>query len=123
MNNWVAQGAKRGNPQDAPAPIKFSETGWNFGQPDLVVDFPEPFFVKDEVQDLYENITTQLTDAQQATLRVIRRIQDEAASAANLVYPRPAPLASIRSSLGPNEALVEYALFESSATAANRASS
>lgn len=75
LNNWVAQGAKRGNPQDAPAPIKFSETGWNFGQPDLVVDFPEPFFVKDEVEDLYENITTQLTDEQLPTDRWIRSVE------------------------------------------------
>lgn len=59
---WVKQRAPRGNPQDAPEPMKFSETGWNLGQPDLVVDFPEPFFVGDEVEDLYHNVTTQLTE-------------------------------------------------------------
>lgn len=72
---WVQQGAKRGNPDDAPAPISFPETGWNFGEPDLVVDFPEPFFVKDEIEDLYENITTILSDEQLPEDRWIRSIE------------------------------------------------
>ena len=46
---WVQQNAPRGNPQDAPAPIKFHE-GWYMGEPDLIVKFPEPFFVKDDVE-------------------------------------------------------------------------
>ncbi len=75
LNDWINQGAKRGNPQDAPAPIHFADTGWNFGNPDLVVDFPEPFFVKDEVQDLYENITTKLTAAQLPADRWIRSVE------------------------------------------------
>jgi len=75
LTDWVNQGAKRGNPQDAPAPMTFPDTGWNFGKPDLVVDFPQPFFVKDEVQDLYQNITTQLTAAQMPTDRWIRSVE------------------------------------------------
>jgi len=61
---WVQQGAQRGNPSDAPAPMQFSETGWNLGTPDLIVSFPEPFLVKDEVEDLYYNVTVQLTKDQ-----------------------------------------------------------
>jgi hypothetical protein len=64
IEKWVATGAKQGNPQDAPAPMQFSDTGWSLGVPDLVVEFAEPFFVKDEVEDLYENITVQLTEEQ-----------------------------------------------------------
>jgi hypothetical protein len=75
LTSWVGQGAPRGNPQDAPAPVQFPDTGWNFGKPDLIVDFPEPFFVKDEVQDLYQNITTKLTDEQLPTDRWIRSVE------------------------------------------------
>ena len=60
--SWVKQRAPRGNPKDAPEPIQFSDSGWNFGEPDLVIDFDEPFFVPDDVQDLYEKITVELTE-------------------------------------------------------------
>ena len=60
---WVQQNAPRGNPQDAPAPVEFKE-GWFIGEPDLELSFPEPFLVKDEVQDLYANIDVALTDEQ-----------------------------------------------------------
>jgi len=72
---WVKQGAKRGNPKDAPEPIEFPDTGWNFGEPDLVVDFPEPFFVEDHIEDLYENITTVLSEEQLPQDRWIRSIE------------------------------------------------
>jgi len=63
ITDWVRQGAKRGNPSDAPEPIQFKE-GWQMGEPDLVLSFPEPYFVEDEVQDLYYNTTLQLTEEQ-----------------------------------------------------------
>ncbi len=53
---WVNGGAKRGNPSDAPAPVEFEDTGgWVIGKPDLVVKIPEPFVVKDDVEDVYQN--------------------------------------------------------------------
>ncbi len=60
---WVKQGAARGNPKDAPKAIEWKEGYW-LGEPDLELAFPEPFFVKDEVEDLYHNITFALTQAQ-----------------------------------------------------------
>jgi len=60
---WVEQRAPRGNPTDAPEPVEFP-TGWSIGEPDLVLDFPEPFLVEDDVEDLYQNITVQLTEEQ-----------------------------------------------------------
>ncbi len=60
---WVNQGSKRGNPSDAPATPEFKE-GWFMGEPDLVLEFPEPFLVEDDVQDLYHNITVKLTEEQ-----------------------------------------------------------
>ena len=53
---WVEQRAPRGNPTDAPEPRVFAE-GWSMGEPDIVMNFPEPFFVEDDVQDLYHNVT------------------------------------------------------------------
>ncbi len=63
IQSWVQQNAPRGNPEDAPAPIDFKE-GWFIGEPDLELSFPEPFLVKDEVQDLYANIDVKLTAEQ-----------------------------------------------------------
>jgi len=57
---WVEQRAPRGNPKDAPEPMTFPE-GWYMGEPDLVLSFPEPFFVPDEAEDLYHNVNFDLT--------------------------------------------------------------
>jgi mono/diheme cytochrome c family protein len=64
ITRWVETGARRGKPSDAPKALNFSETGWSMGKPDLVLDFDEPFFVKDKVEDLYQNITVTLTEDQ-----------------------------------------------------------
>ena len=64
LNDWVSQGAPRGKASDAPKPIEFSQSGWNLGDPDLIVSFDEPFFVADDVQDLYQNITVTLSEEQ-----------------------------------------------------------
>jgi hypothetical protein len=42
--NWAKTGATEGNPADAPPPVKFAE-GWSLGEPDMVVEMPEPFKV------------------------------------------------------------------------------
>lgn len=60
---WVKTGAKRGNPSDAPEPIEW-RNGWIMGEPDVLLDFPEPFFIADDVEDLYKNITVKLTEEQ-----------------------------------------------------------
>ena len=64
VTQWVASGAAKGNPADAPAPIEWPNTGWNFGVPDLVLGFDEPFLVADGIEDLYKDITVQLTEEQ-----------------------------------------------------------
>lgn len=60
---WVNQRAPRGNPKDAPKPVEWQE-GWWMGEPDLVLDFGEPFFVEDDVQDLYHNVTVKISEEQ-----------------------------------------------------------
>lgn len=57
---WIESGVKRGNPSDMPEPLTFdSENGWLTGTPDLVVKMPEPYFVEDDVADLYVNFMTE----------------------------------------------------------------
>src|SRR5581483_9601580 len=41
---WVDKGAPEGDPADAPKPKEFS-TGWNIGEPDAVVEMPNPYHV------------------------------------------------------------------------------
>lgn len=65
IEKWVANGAPRGNPKDAPAPREFeNQGGWMIGEPDLIVQMPEPFFVNDDVYDLYTAFNVELTDAE-----------------------------------------------------------
>ena len=41
---WADTGAKEGDPKKAPAPLAFLE-GWNIGQPDKILEMPQPFSV------------------------------------------------------------------------------
>jgi len=75
ISQWVKSGAKRGNPADAPAPVEWGDQVWSIGEPDLVIDFPEPFFVEDEVEDLYQNIEIVLTKEMLPEDRYIRALQ------------------------------------------------
>jgi mono/diheme cytochrome c family protein len=76
ISTWAKTGAKRGNPADAPAPVEWEENeGWTIGEPDLIVDFPEPFWVEDDVQDLYQNISIELTKEMLPEDRYIKGIQ------------------------------------------------
>ena len=62
---WVGSGAPRGDSKDAPEPLTFESTdGWLIGQPDLVVAMPEPYFVSDDIYDLYTAFTVDLTEEQ-----------------------------------------------------------
>ena len=61
IQNWVKTGARQGNPADAPTPVEW-KAGWVMGEPDLIIAFPEPFFVADEIEDLYHNVTIKLTE-------------------------------------------------------------
>ena len=47
IGEWVESGAERGDPADAPEPLEFVD-GWNIGEPDFVLELPEPFHVQAE---------------------------------------------------------------------------
>jgi hypothetical protein len=70
---WVKSGARRGNPADAPPAMAFATAdGWTIGEPDLVVEFDEPYLVRDYVEDEYANISVTLTDEQLPKARWIQ---------------------------------------------------
>ncbi len=59
---WAATGAVKGDANDAPAPRLWPETGgWTIGEPDLIIRMPEPYFVADDVEDIYVNLRTTVT--------------------------------------------------------------
>jgi mono/diheme cytochrome c family protein len=73
---WVRTGAKRGNPSDAPAPVHFEDTGgWIIGKPDLEVKIPEPYLVKDDVEDEYKTFTVEIPADQLPEDRWLRALE------------------------------------------------
>lgn len=50
LGDWAVEGAPEGNPLETPRPPTWS-SGWQHGQPDLVVRWPEPFTVRAEGPD------------------------------------------------------------------------
>ena len=58
--NWVDGGTKRGDPADLPAPREFAEFDvWQMGEPDLVINLPEPVVVPAEAPDRWLNVDTE----------------------------------------------------------------
>lgn len=57
---WAETGAAAGNPKDAPEPKVFPEREWSFGEPDLILEMPEEFFVADDIEDHYHNFTVEI---------------------------------------------------------------
>ena len=54
---WVDSGAPRGNPADMPPPAEFASMNeWHIGEPDWIVEIPEPFVVKAEAPDWWGNM-------------------------------------------------------------------
>jgi mono/diheme cytochrome c family protein len=63
IEEWTNTGARRGNPEDAPAPRQFASTeGWVMGEPDVVIKMPEPYWVADDVEDIQPSFDLILTE-------------------------------------------------------------
>jgi len=56
---WIAAGMPEGRESEKPAPPKF-ESGWQLGEPDLVVEMPQAFHVPADGPDIYRNIPVAL---------------------------------------------------------------
>ena len=52
FKQWVAQGTKEGDPADLPETPKWTE-GWHWGQPDLVIEMPEPYVLPADGPDVF----------------------------------------------------------------------
>jgi mono/diheme cytochrome c family protein len=73
---WAQNGAKRGNPADAPAAREFSSSdGWQIGEPDLILSMPEKYFVKDDVEDIYVDFYAVVTEEMLPEPRYIKAIE------------------------------------------------
>jgi hypothetical protein len=56
---WVKQGMPEGRPEDRRDPPKFA-SGWQLGEPDLIVEMPAAYHVPAEGPDIYRNIAIPL---------------------------------------------------------------
>ena len=73
---WAESGAPAGDPADAPTPIEWpSADGWLIGEPDLVLQFDEPFWVEDDVDDLYIYRKTTVTEDMVPKDRYVKAIE------------------------------------------------
>ena len=59
IQEWVKQGAPEGNAAEKPEPPKFA-SGWQLGEPDLIVKMPAAYHVPADGPDIYRNIAVQL---------------------------------------------------------------
>ncbi len=59
IQTWVKDGMPEGNDADKPAPPKFA-SGWQLGEPDLVVEMPAAYHVPADGPDIYRNIAVPL---------------------------------------------------------------
>lgn len=73
---WVDQGAPKGNPGDAPPAKEWpSADGWLIGEPDLVTMPTEPYWVADDVEDLYVDLHSTITEEMLPEERFIKAVE------------------------------------------------
>lgn len=83
FEDWAEAGAPRGNPADAPPAREWpAGDGWLIGAPDLVLKPDAPFFVGDDVTDIYAYLTTTMTNSILPEDRVIQAIEIRPGSSA-----------------------------------------
>ncbi|NRA94735.1 MAG: tetratricopeptide repeat protein [Planctomycetes bacterium] len=70
IDQWVADGAPQGDPGDLPDPPKW-ESGWQLGQPDLVLRMPEAFVVPAEGHDVFRNFVITATTTETRYVRAV----------------------------------------------------
>lgn len=61
--DWVDAGCPKGNLQDVPK-LAEATTGWSIGEPDLLLEFKEPYWVGDDVEDIQPTIMVEITEEQ-----------------------------------------------------------
>jgi hypothetical protein len=63
LATWADSGAPEGDPKDSPSPVKLV-TGWNIGEPDLVIEMPSDYRVaaKGTIDYTYFVVPTRFTE-------------------------------------------------------------
>jgi mono/diheme cytochrome c family protein len=81
---WARGGTPAGNPDDAPPAKRFtsSETGWSIGEPDLVIELPEPYLVHDSIEDQYIDFEVEITPEMLPEDRWVKAVEFRAGSSA-----------------------------------------
>jgi len=59
IQEWVKEGMPEGNPAAKPEPPRFT-SGWQLGEPDLIVEMPAAYHVPADGPDIYRNIAIPL---------------------------------------------------------------
>ena len=79
--SWADGGAPAGDPADAPPVPEFvreskvRESGWYVGEPDLILQFEEPYCLEDDARDVYVDIPVQLTAEMLPEARWIKSVE------------------------------------------------
>jgi mono/diheme cytochrome c family protein len=81
--SWATGGAPAGDLADAPKPREWpaNTEGWQIGKPDLVMNFGDKYFVKDEVEDQYITFFSKITKEMMPTPRYIKAVEFRPGSA------------------------------------------
>ena len=73
---WAKTGAKPGNAADAaPAKEWPANEGWSIGQPDLVIDMGQEYFVEDDVEDQYITFRMTITEDMLSEPRYLKAVE------------------------------------------------
>lgn len=73
--SWAKGGAPAGNVADAPPPVEWPTDSWTIGEPDLVMDMGQKYFVEDDVNDQYINFTTTITEDMLPEARWVKAVE------------------------------------------------
>lgn len=70
LAEWVAQGALEGAPEDLPEAPPFIE-GWQLGEPDLVVQMNEPYLLRADGSDVFQNFVLPIPNTSSRFVRAV----------------------------------------------------
>jgi len=70
IGDWVAQGMPQGDPAKTPKPPQFT-SGWQLGQPDLVLEMPAGYQVPSGGPDIYRNFVIPIPLAEDKWVRAV----------------------------------------------------
>jgi tetratricopeptide (TPR) repeat protein/mono/diheme cytochrome c family protein len=70
IQQWVKDGVAEGKPAKSPPPSPWKE-GWQLGQPDLIVQMPQPYTLPADGKDIYRNFVVPLPITTQRWVRTV----------------------------------------------------